>query len=76
MKTINKRITMNILIPSAGYLLTQAQEVEPKDRIFSEEIYLAVNDPADNWKEVTIEEAEKLRKELQEEKEPPGMEEL
>lgn len=55
---------MRILTPSKGYLLTQVTDVEPQDRIYSEKVYLAVNDSPNNWTEIAVEEAEKRQKSL------------
>lgn len=66
METINKKVTIRILVSSGGYLLTQVADVEPQDRIYSEKVYLAVTDSPDNWMEITVEEAEKRRKTAQE----------
>ncbi|MBD5252322.1 MAG: hypothetical protein HDS49_04750 [Bacteroides sp.] len=52
--------TTKVIVPEEGYYLTQAEEVEPNQRIFSKEIFLAVNDSPANWKEITEEEVEKL----------------
>lgn len=41
------------LTPSEGMVLTQAAEVADKDRVFSDKIYLGVNDLPQNWKEVS-----------------------
>ena len=49
--------------PNEGCLLTQSADVDVKERIFSEEIWLASTDSADNWKDITIEEADKIKKE-------------
>lgn len=75
METISKKVTMRVLTPSEGYLLTQVADVEPQDRIYSGKVYLAVTDSPDNWTEITIEEVEKRRKAVQEKNDvPPVME--
>lgn len=61
MKTSN--YTVQIIEPNDGYTLTQSADVELRDRIFSKKVYLAVNDKASNWKEITDAEADKLREE-------------
>lgn len=53
--------TVQILEPNEGYKLTQANEVELKNRVFSEKVFLAVNDSASNWKEISNEEAEQIK---------------
>lgn len=53
--------TVQVVQPSDGHVLTQASDIDLKDRIFSEKIFLGVNDSIDNWKEITIKESEKLK---------------
>jgi hypothetical protein len=48
----NSSYTMQIIEPDSGYL-TQNEEVDIKNRIFSKKIWLAVNDSASNYKEIT-----------------------
>lgn len=52
--------TTRVLVPEEGNFLTQAGEIELNQRIFSKEVFLAVNDSPANWKEITEEEAELL----------------
>ena len=59
----NSSFTVQIIEPSDGYTLTQSADVELRERIFSKKVYLAVNDKASNWKEITDAEADKLREE-------------
>ena len=66
METKVKQVNVRILKPNAGCLLTQSEDVELQNRVFSEEIWLASNDSPNNWKDISIEEAE-LIKEQQEE---------
>lgn len=55
--TLNeKKITLRKLTPTEGMWLTQMGNTDA--RIFSQEIYLAVNDSPENWREAT--EQEKL----------------
>lgn len=57
-------ITTTVLIASDGYKLTQASDdIVILDRVIGKKIYLASNDSADNWKEITDEEAEALKAE-------------
>lgn len=63
METKIKQVDVRILRPNEGCLLTQSADVDVKERIFSEEIWLASTDSADNWKDITIEEADKIKKE-------------
>lgn len=55
--------TVQIIEPNEGYTLTQAEDMEAKDRILSKKIYLAVNDKPSNWKEITDAEAELIKAE-------------
>ena len=63
METKIKQVDVRILRPNEGCLLTQSADVDVKERIFSEEIWLASTDSADNWKDITIEKADKIKKE-------------
>lgn len=53
--------TVQVVQPSDGHILTQSADIDLKDRIFSEKIFLGVNDSIDNWKEITIEKANNLK---------------
>lgn len=66
METKIKQVDVKVLRPNEGCLLTQSADVDVKERIFSEEIWLASTDSADNWKDITIEEADKIKKEQEE----------
>ena len=57
---IQDEFKVKLLIPEYGYKLTQANEVEIENRIISDKIYLAVNDDAENWIEITNEEADAI----------------
>ena len=63
METKIKQVDVRILRPNEGCLLTQSADVDIKERIFSDEIWLASTDSADNWKDITIEEADQIKKE-------------
>lgn len=63
METKIKQVDVRVLRPSEGCLLTQSADVDVKERIFSEEIWLASTDNAENWKDITIEEADQIKKE-------------
>lgn len=57
-------ITTTVLVASDGYKLTQASDdVAILDRVIGKKIYLASTDSADNWKEITDEEAATLKAE-------------
>ena len=66
METKIKQVDVRIIKPNDGYLLTQSADVELQERIFSEELWLAVTDSPDNWKDISIEEAESLKKQQEE----------
>lgn len=53
--------TVQIIEPTSGHILTQSADIDLKDRIFSEKIFLGINDSIDNWKEITIKEADDLK---------------
>ena len=57
---IQDEFKVRVLIPELGYKLTQAGEVEIENRIISDKVYLAVNDDAENWIEITNEEADAI----------------
>lgn len=52
---IETTIELRKLTPGEGMTLTNGTE-------FGKEIYLGINDSADNWREITDEEAETLQK--------------
>lgn len=66
METKIKQVDVRIIKPNDGCLLTQSADVELQERIFSEELWLAVTDSPDNWKDISIEEAESLKKQQEE----------
>lgn len=66
METKIKQVNVSILKPNSGCVLTQSAEVELQNRVFSEEIWLASTDAPENWKDITIEEAEALKKQQEE----------
>lgn len=57
---IQEEIKVRVLIPSKGYMLTQAFDVEITNRVVSEKVYLAVTDEPSNWKEIPVEEADAI----------------
>ena len=61
-----KQVNVSILKPNAGCVLTQSADVELQNRVFSEEIWLAATDSPENWKDISIEEAEQLKKQQEE----------
>lgn len=58
--------TVKIIEPSDGYTLTQKNDVELNERIFSKKIFLAINDSSDNYKEILDSEAYELMKQIEE----------
>lgn len=66
METKVKQVNVRILKPNAGCLLTQSADVELQNRVFSEEIWLASNDSPNNWKDISLEEAEQIKKQREE----------
>lgn len=61
-----KQVNVSILKPNEGCVLTQSADVELQNRVFSEEIWLAATDSPENWKDITIEEAEAIKKQQEE----------
>lgn len=53
MKVTENKVTLRILTPEDGYMLTDGKGV------YAEKVYLGTLDSKDNWQEVTREEAEK-----------------
>ena len=56
------QVTLRKLTPKAGMWLTQTYETQ--NRVFSDGVYLAVNESPDNWRDAT--EQEKLESEAAE----------
>lgn len=66
METKIKKVNVSIIKPNAGCVLTQSADVDLQNRVFSEEIWLAATDAPENWKDISIEEAEQLKKQQEE----------
>ena len=66
METKVKQVNVSILKPNAGCVLTQSADVDLQNRVFSEEIWLAATDSPDNWKDISIAEAEQLKRQQEE----------
>lgn len=64
-RTSSRAIT--VIKASEGTLLTQAKDVAPEQRIFVETIYLAINDSPDNWREISVAEADAIRASIENE---------
>lgn len=60
-----------VLEASEGFTLTQYADVPLLERTLVKKIYLAVNDSPDNWKEITDEEAEEIRRQQEFEQPEP-----
>lgn len=62
--------TTVILTPDEGYFLTQSDDsINIENRIVCSQVALGKNDNADNWKEITIEEGEALKAEIEKSRE-------
>lgn len=58
--------TTRVLTPSQGHKITQADDnTSLKDRFFSDKVFLASTDKAENYKEITDAEAEELMRQQQ-----------
>lgn len=55
--------TLRVMTPSEGMVLTQNEDVEIVKRIFTDKVYLGAQDRPGNWREITEEEALKLKEE-------------
>ena len=63
---IKEEIKVIVLIPREGFKLTQAKDVPLEQRVFSDKVFLAVNDSPDNWMEIADEEAQVIIKQQEE----------
>lgn len=64
---IKEEIKVIVLIPREGFKLTQAaNDVPLEQRVFSDKVFLAVNDSPDNWMEIADEEAQVIIKQQEE----------
>lgn len=56
-----------VLEPEEGMMLTQADDsIELKDRVTSGRVYLGSKDSPENWKEITVAEAEEIERQKKE----------
>ena len=69
MEKLNKVVELTILKPKEGFVITQSTDISIQDRVFSTELYLGVTDSIDNWKEISIEEANALKEQVAKERE-------
>ena len=64
MELTNKQVEVRILKPKDGFVLTQSNStIDVKYRRFYKTIVLSPSDSPENYKEITIEEAEALKAE-------------
>lgn len=63
---IKEEIKVIVLIPREGFKLTQVKDVPLEQRVFSDKVFLAVNDSPDNWMEIADEEAQVIIKQQEE----------
>lgn len=61
--------TQTVLTAAEGMMLTQATDIDINSRIVTDRVYLAVNDDAARWREITMAEAEDIRAEQRAERE-------
>lgn len=57
--------SVRMLVPEEGHLLTQSSpDIAMARRVVAEEVALAAGESPDDWKEITAEEGEALRREI------------
>lgn len=56
-----KEKQLRTLHPAEGHVLTQSADVPDNERIFSPLVCLGSKDSADNWREISIKEAEAIQ---------------
>lgn len=59
------KIENNKIYADDGYVLTQNKDIDVNDRLLVSELTLGKYDNVNNWKEISIEEAEIIRKEIE-----------
>lgn len=60
-KMIQSNYTVQILEAEVGFKLTQKKDVDILQRVFTNKVFLSINDDAKNWKEIPDDEAELLQ---------------
>jgi hypothetical protein len=66
-KAKNAELGLKGLAPeSSNYLITQSAEIPIEQRIFTDFVYLGVNDSADNWMDISKNKANALINEQEE----------
>lgn len=63
---IQSNYTVQILEAEAGFKLTQKKDVDILERVFTNKVFLSVNDDAKNWKEIPDDEANLLQQKQRE----------
>ena len=58
---IQSNYTVQILEAEAGHKLIQKKDVDILQRVFTNKVFLSINDDAKNWKEISDSEAELLQ---------------
>ena len=58
---IQTNYTVQILEAEEGFKLTQKKDVDILERVFTNKVFLSINDKAENWKEISDDEAELLQ---------------
>lgn len=58
---IQTNYTVQILEAEEGFKLTQKKDVDILERVFTNKVFLSINDDAKNWKEISDSEAELLQ---------------
>lgn len=56
----NNLINIRVIEPSEGHYLTKKKREDGEDIVLSKKVYLSEIDSPDNWKEISIEEGDRL----------------
>lgn len=65
-KMIQSNYTVQILEAEKNHKLTQKADVDILQRVFTDKVFLSVNDDAKNWKEIPDSEADLLQQKQRE----------
>lgn len=65
-KMIQSNYTVQILEAEEGFKLTQKKDVNILERVFTNKVFLSINDDAKNWKEISDSEADLLQQKQRE----------
>ena len=63
---IQSNYTVQILEAEEGFKLTQKKDVNILERVFTNKVFLSINDDAKNWKEISDSEADLLQQKQRE----------